>query len=58
MEDALVQVEDAKAQHDLGVLAARVYRGAREESSSAREAFWATVALLAAMFREGKEADS
>lgn len=49
MTDPLGDIENAKAQRDLGVLAVRVYQGAREEAGSWREAFWATVALLLAM---------
>lgn len=49
MSDELTQIENERAQRDLGVLAVRVYAGAREESSSRFEAFWATVALLVAM---------
>jgi hypothetical protein len=45
----MTDVENERAQRDLGVLAVRVYRGAREEGGTWLEAFWATVALLAAM---------
>ena len=49
MTDPMTDVENERAQRDLGVLAVRVYRGAREEGGTWLEAFWATVALLAAM---------
>jgi hypothetical protein len=48
-DDELTRLEEERGQRDIGVLAVRVYAGARAEASSSREAFWATVAALVAM---------
>jgi hypothetical protein len=49
VSDPVTQVEDAHGQRNLGIVAVRVYQGAREEAGSFPEAFWATVALLLSM---------
>jgi hypothetical protein len=55
MTNPLQTIEDAKAQSDIGVFAARVYAGALEETSSRRRAFWITVAWCLAMFKSTEE---
>jgi len=54
MMNALQDIEEANAQRGIGTIAVRVYRGARDETEIRPEAFWATVAVLVAMFKNGE----
>lgn len=56
-DDPLTQVENARAQHDMGVLAVRAFHGAQEEAETWREGFWATVALLTAVVAKPEEGE-
>lgn len=49
--DPLSDIENAKAQHDLGVTAFRIYTGARNEGASRREAFIVAVAWFVALLK-------
>lgn len=57
MSDPVSQLEDVRAQQSFGVLAVRVYQGARSEAKDFREAFWATVAFLVATIAKGQTDD-
>jgi hypothetical protein len=50
-EDWLKNLEDEKAQKDLGVAAYRIYLGAKEEGATRYEAFWIVVAWWVGMFK-------
>lgn len=50
--DPLVDIEDAKAQHDIGVIAHRVYMGAREDGASRIDAYSIVFAWFKAMIAE------
>lgn len=52
MTDPLANLEEAHAQHGLGVLTARIYSGALE-SGSRWDAFWATAAYIRGMTMSG-----
>ncbi|HEY8723427.1 MAG TPA: hypothetical protein VIL92_06160 [Gaiellaceae bacterium] len=47
MSDPLTNIEDRKAQTDLGVTSARIFAGAREEGAT----FWEATAIIFAWFR-------
>lgn len=55
MGDPLKDIEDRQGNIDMGKLAVQVFYGAREESETWVEAFWATVAFFTGMFRSGQE---
>ena len=57
MHDAMSEVENAKAQHDLGVTAYRLYSGARSEGASRLEAFQVIWAWFGAMFETAMPGD-
>jgi hypothetical protein len=44
MAGPLDDIENAKAQHDMGVMAFRIFEGARSEGATKFEAFMITVA--------------
>lgn len=58
MSDALSNIEDAKTQRDIGVMAVRIYQGAREEGESRRDAFVVLVAWFRAMLMHGRDEDA
>ena len=51
MNDPLANIEEKHGQQSIGALAANLYEGALRESTSRRDAFWATVAALVATFK-------
>ena len=57
MTNPIDDIENRKGNIDLGRMVVQVFAGAREEADSWGEAFWATVAYFAAMFKQGQEPD-
>lgn len=53
--DPLTSIEDRVAHHDLGVTGFRMYRGAREEGASAREARMVVFSFFHAMIKASLE---
>lgn len=53
MTDPLTNFEERHQQQSMGALAGNTYVGAKAECESRVDAFWATVAMLVAMFRQG-----
>lgn len=51
MANPLTDIEDKKSQNDLGVMVARVYEGALEETGSSVKAWWITAAYCYGMFK-------
>lgn len=51
MTDPLSDIENEKAQKDLGVTAYRMYKGAQEEGATWVEAFWIVAAYFCGMFK-------
>ena len=58
MNDPLTNVEDSKGQHDLGVLAARVFEGALEETGSWLKAYFTCAAFCHGMLKPTPEDES
>lgn len=54
--DPLSDLENAKAQHDVGTIAFRMYCGARAEGASRREAFLVMLAWFQSMASEAAAA--
>jgi len=52
--DVLGEIEDAHAQHDIGVTAFRIYGGARESGASRLDACSIVYAWFLAMLDQGK----
>lgn len=52
---SMEEVELRHAQQDIGRMSIRIYQGAREEAESRGDAFWATVAAMYAMIKQGNE---
>jgi hypothetical protein len=50
MADPLKDIEDKRAQLDIGILAARIYSGAKEEGAADYQAFLVTAAFFIGMF--------
>jgi hypothetical protein len=59
MAGPLDDIENAKAQHDIGVMAFRIFRGAREEGATKFEAFLIVVAFCRGLIgaNDDKEED-
>lgn len=53
--DPLADIEDAKAHHDIGVTAYRIYRGARFEGASRADACLVVFAWYRAMFSAAEQ---
>lgn len=51
MSDPLSDVENKKGNEDMGLMAIRVFHGAKQEAEGTHEAFLATVAFFYGMFR-------
>jgi len=57
MTDPLSQIENERAQRDIGVVAYRIYVGARDEGASVHCAFWILTAWFVAMFKQNELKD-
>jgi hypothetical protein len=53
--DPLNEIENAKAQHDLGVTAFRIFRGARAEGATRMEALIVAAAFFYALGRAAQD---
>jgi len=53
--DPLAEIENAKAQHDIGVTAYRIFNGARAAGASRTEAFLVISAWFYAMFDSSQQ---
>lgn len=57
MTDPMRDIEDRKGMTDMGLMAIRIYQGALVEASNPLEAFMATYAYFAGMFKGSKDDD-
>lgn len=55
MINPLEDIENRKAQEDLGIFAYRIYKGARDDGATHREAFTVVVAWFKAMLTSNEE---
>lgn len=55
MTGPLEDIENRKANEDMGRMAVQVFAGARDEADTWAEAFWATVAYFVGMFKQANE---
>jgi len=55
--DEMKEIEERKSGRDIGVMVARVYEGALEETGERRKAFWITVAYCVGMMKSGQKDD-
>lgn len=57
MPSPLDDIENAKAQHDIGVMGYRIFLGAREEGASKFEAFMILVAFFRGLMGSHEDKD-
>jgi hypothetical protein len=55
MNDPLTNLEDAKAQHDIGVFAYRIYTGTRDEGASLLDALIVVAAWFYAVLKDSHD---
>lgn len=58
MSDPLTDIENAKAQRDIGVTAYRVFQGARQEGASRSEALLIVVGWFRAMLLGAEDGEA